>query len=119
MSKKHKSITKRPMKTPTNNEFKRFYAVFQGNAPRSRWKHNHGNHSVPVGESLVTFYNSPQFSAVAVDLGAGYSIAGTQGAVRSYSEKDVLAVYAILQSTGFNDNEISHILDSHMKKLQV
>lgn len=87
MSKKHKSITKRPMKTPTNNIYKRYYAVFHGDQPRSRWNHAHGNHKILTGESFATFYNSPKFSAIAVDLGQGFSVAGTGTPVKSYAEK--------------------------------
>lgn len=117
MLKKHKSITKRPMKTPTNNIYKRYYAVFHGDQPRSRWNHAHGNHKVSTGESFATFYNSPKFSAIAVDLGQGFSVAGTETPVKSYAEKDVLAIYAVLQAVGFNNDEVSHIIDEHMKKL--
>lgn len=105
-------------KTPTNNKYKRYRSVFQGSAPRSQWNHAHGNHDIPSGEEFATFYSSPQFSAIATDLGAGYSIAGSETPIRSYAEKDVLAVYSILQSTGFNDQEIGRIIDDHMKKLQ-
>lgn len=100
-----------------NSKYKRYFSVFRGDYPRSRWNHAHGSHGSIDGESFATFYSSPKFSAIAVDLGYGYSVAGSETPVRSFAEKDLLAVYAILQATGFNDNEISHIVDEHMKKL--
>lgn len=117
MSKKHRNITKRPTKTPTNNEFKRYLSVFRGGAPRSRWNKAHGNYGTPVGEEFATFYNSPEFSAIAVSLGSGYSVAGTDAPIKAFAEKDVLATYSVLQATGFNNNEIGHIIDRHMKTL--
>lgn len=105
-------------KTPTNNIYKRYYAVFRGNQPRSRWNYAHGNHNITTGESFATFYNSPKFSAIAVDLGQGFSVAGTETPIKSYAEKDVLAIYAVLQAVGFNNDEVSHIIDDHMKKLK-
>lgn len=118
--KKHNNILKRTShqrKTAVNNKYKRYFSVFKGDYPRSRWNHAHGNYSFVDGESFATFYQSPNFSAIAVDLGDGYSIAETNSTVSSLSEKDVLAVYAILQATGFNNDEIGHIIDDHMKKL--
>jgi len=110
--------TSRQRKTAVkNSKYKRYFSVFKGDYPRSRWNHAHGNHGVVDGESFATFYSSPKFSAIAVNLGEGYSIAETDSAVSSISEKDVLAVYSILQATGFNNDEISHIIDNHMKTL--
>lgn len=110
--------TSRQRKTAVkNSKYKRYFSVFKGDYPRSRWNHAHGNYSSVDGESFATFYSSPKFSAIAVDLGSGYSIAETDSAVSSLSEKDVLAVYAILQATGFNNNEIGHIVDEHIKTL--
>lgn len=110
--------TSHPRKTAVkNSKYKRYFSVFKGDYPRSRWNHAHGNHGIVNGESFATFYQSPNFSAIAVDLGDGYSIAETNSTVSSLSEKDVLAVYAILQATGFNNDEIGHIIDDHMKKL--
>jgi len=110
--------TSRQRKTAVkNSKYKRYFSVFKGDYPRSRWNHVHGNHGVVDGESFATFYSSPKFSAIAVDLGDGYSIAETDSTVSSLSEKDVLAVYAILQATGFNNDEIGHIVDEHMKTL--
>lgn len=109
--------TSRQRKTAVNNKYKRYFSVFKGDYPRSRWNRAHGNYGIVNGESFATFYSSPKLSAIAVDLGSGYSIAETDSSVSSLSEKDVLAVYAILQATGFNNNEIGHIVDEHMKKL--
>jgi len=117
LSKKHRNITKRPTKTPTNNEFKRYLAVFRGDYPRNKWNKAHGNYDVPEGEEFATFYNSPKFSAIAVNLGDGYSVAGTEAPIKSYAEKDVLATFSVLQATGFNNNEIGNIVDEHMKTL--
>ena len=117
MSKKHRSTTRHQIKAPANNEFKRYLAVFQGGAPRGRWNKAHGNYGTPDGEEFATFYNSPKFSAIAVDLGSGYSVAGTEAPIKSFAEKDVLATFSILQAVGFNDNEIGHIIDKHLKKL--
>jgi len=120
MSKKHNNILKRtshPSKTAVNNKYKRYFSVFKGDYHRSRWNHSHGNHGIVNGESFATFYQSPKLSAIAVDLGQGYSIAETDMPTKSYAEKDVLAVYSILQATGFNNDEIGHIIDDHMKKL--
>jgi len=118
--KKHNNILKRTShqrKIAVNNKYKRYFSVFKGDYPRSRWNHAHGNHDSVNGESFATFYSSPKFSAIAVNLGNGYSIAGTENPVRSFAEKDILATYSILQATGFNNDEINHIIDEHMKKL--
>lgn len=102
-----------------NNKYSRYNSFLNGGVSRKRWNFAHGNYNIPSGETFATFYKSVEKSGVVVDLGSGYSVAITDDIVDDYSRKDVLAVYAILQATGFNDQEIGKIIDDHMKKLGV
>ena len=100
-----------------NNEYSRYLAFLDGGASRKRWNLAHGNYKVSTGETFATFYKSQEKSGVVVDLGYGYSVAVTDDIINDFAQKDVLAVYAVLQATGFNDKEIGKIINEHLKKL--